>query len=114
MLGYRQAIFSERFLSLEKQYRKVHRAVSVHGRRVAHARRIGGAMVPFLVSWIYLGAIALLPDYAYPAWLASIAFGALCASSGWAGAEWWASNREMNRLSVLAREARQYSGGLTR
>lgn len=113
ILGYQAATFSDAFTSLEEHYTKIHRANSVHGSRVAHARRCGIAMSIFLVTWGYIGVWLILPALNFPS---SITFGVvtlLAGSAGWAACEWWSSNQEMNNLSVLAREARQRSGGKT-
>lgn len=114
ILGYRAATFSGPLTTLEEHYAKVHRARSTHGRCVAHAQRCGVAMGVFLIAWIYLGFRLSLPDVAFPAVLSIAAVTVLAGAGGWAAAEWWGSNREMNGLSVLARAARLLSGGETR
>lgn len=114
ILGYRQASFSDAFGALEDHYVKIHRANAVHGLLVGHARRSGGAMFIFLVAWIYLSLWLLLPNVDFPIAASVAAVVALAGSGGWAASEWWSSNRENNALSVLAREARQLSGGKTR
>jgi hypothetical protein len=114
ILGYRQASFSDAFGALEDHYVKIHSANAVHGLRVGHARRSGGAMFIFLVAWIYLSLWLTLPDVYFPNVTSVAAVAVLAVSGGWAASEWWSSNRENNVLSVLAREASQLSGGRTR
>lgn len=105
--------FSDAYADLESHYAVIHRAQSVHGRRVAHAKRIGWAASSFLLVWVYFSFWLCLPSVDFPV-LASVA--ALIVGSGslgWMGAEALGSVRESNNLSDLARQARN-SGGSTR
>jgi hypothetical protein len=105
--------FSDAYADLESHYAVIHRAQSVHGRRVAHAKRIGWAAFFFLLAWMYFGFWLCLPSVGFPV-LASVA--ALIVGSGalgWIGAEALGSVRESNSLSDMARTARN-SGGSTR
>lgn len=105
--------FSDAYADLESHYAVIHRAQSVHGRRVAHAKRIGWAASAFLLAWVYFGFWLCMPTVDFPV-LGSVA--ALIVGSGslgWIGAEALGSVRESNTLSDLARKARN-SGGSTR
>lgn len=105
--------FSDYYADLESHYAVIHRAQSVHGRRVAHAKRIGWAAFTFLLAWVYVGVWLCLPsvDFPVPASVAALIVGS--GSLGWIGAEALGSVRESNNLSDLARKARN-SGGSTR
>ena len=105
--------FSDVYADLESHYAEIHRAQSVHGRRVAHAKRIGWAAFTFLLAWAYFGFWLVLPSIDFPV-LASVAALIIGSGSlGWIGAEALGSVRESNNLSDLARKARN-AGGSTR
>lgn len=104
---------ADAYADLESHYAVIHKAQSVHGRRVAHAHRIGWASLTFLLAWVYFGFWLCMPSVDFPV-LASVA--ALIVGSGslgWIASEALGSARESNNLSDLARQARN-SGGSTR
>lgn len=105
--------FSDAYADLESHYAVIHRAQSVHGRRVAHAKRIGCAAFTFLLAWVYFGFWLCLPSVDFPVLASVFALIVGSGSLGWIGAEALGSVRESNTLSDLARKARN-SGGSTR
>ncbi len=105
--------FADAYAALESHYAEIHRAQSVHGRRVAHAKRIGFAAFAFLLSWVYFGFWLCMPSVDFPVVASALALTVAAASLGWIGAEALGSVRESNNLSDLARKARK-SGGSTR
>lgn len=105
--------FYDSYGDLEFHYAEIHRAQSVHGRRVAHAKRTGWAATAFLLVWVYFGFWLCMPSVDYPIVLSLAALFVLGASLGWIGAEALGAVRESNYLSSMARKARR-SGGSTR
>lgn len=105
--------FSDAYADLESHFAEIHRAQSVHGRRVNHARRIGWAAFTFLLAWAYFGFWLVMPFIEFPAVTSIVALIVGSGSLGWIGAEALGSVREGNTLSDLARKARN-SGGSTR
>jgi len=105
--------FFDSYADLESRYAVIHRAQSVHDRRVGHAKRIGCAAFVFLLAWVYFGFWLCMPEVGFPIPLSLAALAVLAASLGWIGAEALGSVRESNHLSGLARQART-TGGSTR
>lgn len=105
--------FFESYAELEAHYAVIHRAQSVHDRRVDHAKRIGWAAFVFLLAWVYFGFWLCMPSVDLPEQLSLAALVIAAASLGWIGSEALGSARESNYLSGLARKART-SGGSTR
>lgn len=105
--------FADVYADLEFHYAEIHRAQSVHGRRVAHAMRIGCAAFAFLLAWVYFGFWLCMPSVDFPTLVSVSALIVGSGSLGWIGAEALGSVRESNTLSDLARKARN-SGGSTR
>jgi hypothetical protein len=105
--------FFDSYAELESHYAVIHRAQSVHDRRVGHAKRIGCAAFVFLLAWVYFGFSLCMPSVDFPIPLSLVALFVLAGSLGWIGAEALGSVRESNYLSGLARMARN-SGGSTR
>ena len=105
--------FSDVYADLESHYAVIHRAQSVHDRRVAHANRIGLAAFIFLLAWVYFGFWLCMPSVDFPVIATVAALIVASGSLGWIGAEALGSVRESNNLSDLARKARN-SGGSTR
>lgn len=105
--------FADAYAVLESHYAEIHRAQSVHGRRVAHAKRVGWAALAFLLAWVYFGFWLCMPSVDFPVLVSAFALIVGSGSLGWIGAEALGSVRESNTLSDLARKARN-SGGSTR
>lgn len=105
--------FSDAYADLESHFAEIHRAQSVHGRRVNHAKLIGWAAFTFLLAWAYFGFWLVMPFIEFPVVTSIVALIVGSGSLGWIGAEALGSVRESNTLSDLAREARN-SGGSTR
>lgn len=105
--------FAKDYADLEFHYAGIHRAQSVHGRRIAHAQRIGWAALIFMLAWAYCGFWLCMPSVDFPVLASVFALILGAGSLGWIGAEALGSVRERNTLSDLAREARN-SGGSTR
>lgn len=105
--------FADAYSDLESHYAEIHRAQSVHGRRVAHAKRIGWAALTFLLALVYFGFWLCMPSVDFPILASMFALVIGSGSLGWIGAEALGSARESNTLSDLARKARN-SGGSTR
>jgi hypothetical protein len=105
--------FADTYADLESHYAVIHRAQSVHGRRVAHAKRIGWAAFAFQLAWVYFGFWLCMPSVDFPVLASEFALMVGSAALGWISAEALGSVRESNTLSDLARNARN-SGGSTR
>lgn len=105
--------FADAYTALEFHYAEIHRAQSVHDRRVAHARRIGWGAFVLLLAWVYFGFWLCMPSVDLPVLSTVLALIIGAGSLGWIGAEALGSVRESNTLSDLARKARTL-GGSTR
>lgn len=105
--------FADAYAELESHYAQIHRAQSVHGRRVAHLKRIGWAAFTFLLAWVYFGFWLCMPSVDFPVAASVCVLIVGSGSLGWIGAEALGSVRESNILSDLAQKARN-SGGSTR
>ncbi|QTF71144.1 hypothetical protein [Arthrobacter woluwensis] len=102
--------FANDYADLESHYSEIHRAQSVHDRRVAHAVRIGWAAFAFLLAWVYFGFWLCMPSVDFPVFATVCALIVGAGSLGWIGAEALGSVRERDILSELTRKARNSEG----